>query len=117
MKKCQSLVNTGEHGNYRPQRSCGQGNIFTPVCHSVHGRGVCQGEPPRQGNPPLPGRTPPARETHPLPGRHTPCQGDTLPDQTPRDQTPPGKQSAAYDQRAAGTHPTGMHSCILVISK
>ena len=22
---------------YRPQRSCGQGNIFTPVCHSVHG--------------------------------------------------------------------------------
>ena len=24
---------------YRPQRSCGQGNIFTPVCHSVH-RGV-----------------------------------------------------------------------------
>ena len=25
---------------YRPQRSCGQGNIFTPVCHSVHG-GVC----------------------------------------------------------------------------
>ena len=21
---------------YRPQRSCGQGNIFTPVCHSVH---------------------------------------------------------------------------------
>ena len=25
--------------NYRPQRSCGQGNIFTLVCHSVH-RGV-----------------------------------------------------------------------------
>ena len=25
---------------YRPQRSCGQGNIFTPVCHSVH-RGGC----------------------------------------------------------------------------
>ena len=26
---------------YWPQRSCGQGNIFTPVCHSVHkgGRG------------------------------------------------------------------------------
>ena len=21
---------------YRPQRSCGQGNIFTPVIHSVH---------------------------------------------------------------------------------
>ena len=26
--------------NYRPQRSCGQGNIFTPVCHSVHRGGV-----------------------------------------------------------------------------
>ena len=28
---------------YRPQRSCGQGNIFTPVCHSVHrgGGGFC----------------------------------------------------------------------------
>ena len=24
---------------YRPQRSCGQGNIFTPVYHSVHGGG------------------------------------------------------------------------------
>ena len=22
--------------HYRPQRSCGQGNIFAPVCHSVH---------------------------------------------------------------------------------
>ena len=27
--------------NYRPKRSFGQGNIFTPVCHSVHGGGVC----------------------------------------------------------------------------
>ena len=27
--------------NYRPKRSFGQGNIFTPVCHSVH-RGVSQ---------------------------------------------------------------------------
>ena len=25
---------------YRPQRSCGQGNIFTPVCHSVHKGGM-----------------------------------------------------------------------------
>ena len=61
---------------YRPQGSCGQGNIFTPVCHSVH-RGVClsvcwdttllprrppcQGETPCQGDP-LP-RRPPAKET------------------------------------------------------
>ena len=26
--------------NYRPKRSFGQGNIFTPVCHSVHRGGV-----------------------------------------------------------------------------
>ena len=27
---------------------------------------------------------------------------------------PPGKQTAAYGQRAAGTHPTGMHSCYAI---
>ena len=32
--------------NYRPKRSFGQGNIFTPVCHSVHRGGVWQGDPP-----------------------------------------------------------------------
>ena len=26
--------------NYRPKRSFGQGNIFTPVCHSVHRGGM-----------------------------------------------------------------------------
>ena len=53
--------------NYRPQRSWGQGNIFTPVRHSVHGGGgVCL----RQ--------TPPGADTHPPPG------------QTPLGQTPPG---------------------------
>ena len=26
---------------YRPKRSFGQGNIFTPVCHSVHRGGAC----------------------------------------------------------------------------
>ena len=26
--------------------------------------------------------------------------------------TPPGKQTRAYGLRAAGTHPTGMHSCV-----
>ena len=26
---------------YRPQTKFGQGNIFTPVCHSVHRGGVC----------------------------------------------------------------------------
>ena len=48
---------------YRPERSCGQGNIFTPVCHSVHGGGgVCfsacwdtsppEPDPPGEDTPP-----------------------------------------------------------------
>ena len=63
----------------------GQGNAFTGVCDSVHGGGsasVHAGIPPRTRPPP-------------------PDQADP----------PPGKQTAAYGQRAAGTHPTGMHSC------
>ena len=28
---------------------------------------------------------------------------------------PPPKQTQAYGQRAAGTHPTGMHSCLQLI--
>ena len=67
---------------YRPQRSCGQGNIFTPVCHSVHrGPGVSEAEPPppkvrppgrrypRQHTPPgsrpIPGSRPPGSRHHP----------------------------------------------------
>ena len=49
-------------------------------------------QPPQdQADPPRPGRPPP---DPPGPGRH-----------------PPGKQTPAYGLRAAGTHPTGMHSC------
>ena len=66
---------------YRPQRSCGQGNIFTPVCHSVHRGGVClsacwDATPRSRHHPPglctLPSRlrTPP-RTTYP-PGLRTP---------------------------------------------
>ena len=62
---------------YRPQRSCGQGYVFTRVCDSVHG-GV-SGEPPQQGEPP-PGRENPSPQTKenpptppsPGPGRHPP---------------------------------------------
>ena len=58
---------TGMHSCYRPQQSCGKGNIFTPVCHSVHGGGL-------PGRTPLPERTPP-----PLPGRTPPPGPDTPP--------------------------------------
>ena len=44
--------------------------------------------------------------------RHTtPPGADTPPRPDPPEQTPPGKQTPAYGLRAAGTHPTGMHSC------
>ena len=46
------------------KRSLGQGNIFAPVCHSVHsGGGVPRQVPPGQGTPPGPGTPPRARYT------------------------------------------------------
>ena len=60
-----------------------------------------QAPPP---HPPGPGRPPRDQAPPPHP----------TPDQTPpRDlaDSPPGKQTPAYGLRAAGTHPTGMHSC------
>ena len=50
----------------------------------------------------------PPRSRPPL-GANTPLGADTPPEADP----PPGKQTPAYGLRAAGTHPTGMHSCIL----
>ena len=86
---------------YRPQRSCGQGNVFTGVCLSTGGRGClpqcmlgCHIPPDLADTPPGTWQTPPG------PGRHHP----------PRMLTP------TYGPRAAGTHPTGMHSCSLLIS-
>ena len=117
---------------YRPQRSCGQGNIFTPVCHSVHRGGgsasMHAGIPtPWDQTPPSPqSRCPPSR--HP-PGADTPPGPDpprpgTTWSRHPLDQTPPlgaetpppradtpWKQTPAYSLRATSTHPTGMHSC------
>ena len=127
---------------YRPQRSCGQGNIFTPVCHSVHRGGVCLSAcwdttPPRSRHP-LGADTPPASRHTPPGSRHTPLEQTPPWEQTPQEQTPteqtppfgqtppppradtppeqtlppPREQTPAYGQREAGTHPTGMHSCL-----
>ena len=82
------------------KRSLGQGNIFAPVCHSVH-RGEYLGRYPQAGTPPSTGRyTPhsPARYTspgqvHPL-GRY------------PLEAVHAGR----YGQQP-GSNPTGMHSC------
>ena len=77
--------------HYRPQRSCGQGNIFTPVCHSVHRAGslpqcmLGYHHPPRS-------RHPPQEQTPPLGADTTPPGPDTPPEQTPPEQTPPWEQ-------------------------
>ena len=75
---------------YRPQRSCGQGNIFTPVCHSVHGGGgVClsacwHATPPRADNPPThPRSRPPPGSRHPFPEQTPPGTRRPFPEQTP----------------------------------
>ena len=143
---------SGMHSCYRPQRSCGQGNIFTPVCHSVHRGGSAsmhagipppldqtppwdQAAPPRIRPPPRDQADPPQIRPPLGPGR-PPRTRQTPPDQTPppQDQAdppgtwqtppwdlvdlpPPGKQTPAYGLRAAGTHPTGMHSCSLMSSQ
>ena len=74
---------------YRPQRSCGQGNIFTLVCHSVH-RGVSASV--HAGIPHPPGADTPWEQTPP--GAVTPTGADTpLAADTPRQQTPPWQQT------------------------
>ena len=75
------------HHYYRLQRSCGQGNIFTPVCLSVHRGGVCASV--LAGIPP-----PPEADT---PQSRQPPRADTPPEQTPPPldglDTSPGKQT------------------------
>ena len=85
--------------NYRQQRSWAK-VIFSQACfkNSVHR----EQRPPWEQIPPDQADTPP------------PDQADTPQQtrQTPPDQAaPPGKQTPVYGLRAAGTHPTGMHSC------
>ena len=91
---------------YRPQRSCGQGNVFTGVCLSTGGEGVClsacwdarppwtrqtppdqadtpldQADPPDQADTPGPGRHPQPGRYPPRPSRHPPRPGRHPPDQ------------------------------------
>ena len=66
-----------------------------------------EADPPRadpQGADPPGSRHPLGADPHQ--SRHTPG-----PDTPHGPDPPPQKQTAAYGQRAAGTHPTGMHSC------
>ena len=105
----------------------GQGNIFTSVCLSTGGEGCLpqcmlgytppDQAPPGPGTTPLRSRHPPWTRHHqaPPPPRtrhhhHPPLQAPPPPPGS-RHTPPPRKQTSAYGQRAAGTHPTGMHSC------
>ena len=93
------------NSDYRPQRSCGQGNIFTPVCHSVHRGGVSasvhagiphppsrhplEQTPPQSRHPPRVD-TPPSR--HPHQSRHPPeqtCPPPPRADMSPQADIPP----------------------------
>ena len=103
-----------------------QGNVFTPVCHSIH-RDVCVSATPL-------GQTPPVHagiHTHPLPSAcwdtHTPLPSACWDTHTPPAQcmlgytppcpvhagihTPPAQCMLGYGQQAGCTHPTGMYSC------
>ena len=92
------------------KRSLEQGNIFTPVCHSVH----------RGGLPPcMLGYHPPGPCT---PLDHTPLGLCTPRDHAPSGPCPPGPCSPSgaehaerYGQCVGGTHPTGMQSCCIFV--
>ena len=73
---------------YRPQRSCGQGNVFTAVCDSVDRRGLWQGEPPLASRPPMQGN--PHRQGE-LPGQGDPLAGRPPWQGDPQQGDPPGQ--------------------------
>ena len=59
---------------YRPQRSCGEGNVFTGMCLSTGGGRVSASVYAGMPDPPRPGRHP-----LPRPGRHPPGTRQTPP--------------------------------------
>ena len=88
---------------YRPQRSCGQGNVFTRVCHSVHrggggawgGGGVCLSACWDTTHPPSPEQTPRGADTpqaDPPQSRHPP-RADTPPSRHPPGEADSGIRS------------------------
>ena len=122
----------------RPQRSWAKVMFLQASVILLTGGGLPQcmlGYTPWEQTPPTsrhpheqtpPHRHPPGTDT-PL-WEQTPPRADTPKSRHPSEQTPPRvdnpqsrhppesrhlprKQTPAYGQRAAGTHPTGMHSC------
>ena len=90
-----------------PATKLQQGNVFTPVCHSVH-RGCLShpGQTPSWAD--TPGQTSPLGRP---PGKTPPLPGQTY---TPWADTPPAQYMLGYGQQTGVMHPTGMHSCYLI---
>ena len=81
---------------YRPKRSFGQGNVFTPVCDSVNGGEEYLTRHPRRdqaGNPPGPGRYPPEQAGTPPDQGGTPPGTRQEPLPPPSCPLPPGTRS------------------------
>ena len=104
------------------KRSLGQGNVLTPVCHSVHrgggglhleGSASREGLHPGEGSASRGGVCIRGRGLHPgegsASGEEVCIQGRGLhPAGLAR--TPPS-DTMGYGQRVGSTHPTGIHSC------
>ena len=96
---------------------CPQGGRVSASVHAgmPYPPGTRQTPPPRNGEPPLTRQTPPPQNGEPprtrqmSPGMENPPGPGRPP---PGMENNPGKQTPAYGLRAAGTHPTGMHSCL-----
>ena len=100
---------------YQLKRSFGQGYVFTGVCDSVHRGGSGKETPPAGWRPPGWMENPPGWMENPPGWKENPPAGWRTPPAGWR--TPPGKQTPAYGLRSAGTHPTGMHSCDLCVTR
>ena len=86
------------------KRSLGQGNVFTPVWDSVHRGGVSA--PLHAGIHLAIGRPAPRQaHTHSSPLGRYPLSWHTHP--------PSPADTTGYGQQTGGTHPTGMHTCLL----
>ena len=81
---------------YRPQRSCGQGYVFTCVCHSVNTGGVCLSACWYTTSPPQE-QTPPGSRHSPW-SRHPPEQTPRSKQPPPGSRHPPGKQTPIREQ-------------------
>ena len=111
--------------HYRPQRSCGQGYVFTCMCDSVH-RGIMgvsgQGELPLAGRTPLGKETPPCRENPrwqgdtPQARRHPLARRPPQARRPPRQGDPPGRENPPPAIRSmSGRYASYWNAFLLII--